>query len=216
MWFCKLTCSCWMSPVLFTGLSLLRPMYYEYPESSEAYTFDHQVCFPPQVVENKETHLVFFVHLLHTHTVFLWCRHSGSSCDSTDGQYYSNGGKGDLDTRGSMTMKRIAYMCLSIFLCPPFSTPIQGTFISWFSGEMISGPQNITRNFSLSEIPVYVRAGAIIPMRTDDFCRFTCWPFVSLVKLLTLFSFFILAPLGSAQEIPSKLKFVVFVGDATS
>ena len=153
---------------------------------------------------------------MHTHTVLLWCRHSGSSCDSTNGQHYSNGGKGDLDTRGSMTMKRIAYMCLSILLCPPFSTPIQGTFISWFSGEMISGPQNITRNFSLSEIPVYVRAGAIIPMRTDDFCRFTCQPFVSLVKLLTLFSFFILAPLGSAQEIPSKLKFVVFVGDATS
>jgi len=25
------------------GLSLLRPMYYEFPESPEAYTFDHQV-----------------------------------------------------------------------------------------------------------------------------------------------------------------------------
>ena len=102
------------------------------------------------------------------------------------------------------------------FLPSPFSTPMQGTFISWFSGEMISGPQIITRNFSLSEIPVYVRAGAIIPMRTDNFCRFTCLPFVSLIKLLTLFSFLILAPLGSAQEIPSKLKFVVFIGDAKS
>ena len=27
----------------FTGLSLLRPMYYEFPESPEAYTFDTQV-----------------------------------------------------------------------------------------------------------------------------------------------------------------------------
>ena len=26
-----------------TGLSLLRPMYYEFPESPEAYTFDKQV-----------------------------------------------------------------------------------------------------------------------------------------------------------------------------
>ena len=26
------------------GLSLLRPMYYEYPESPEAYTFNKQVC----------------------------------------------------------------------------------------------------------------------------------------------------------------------------
>ena len=112
-------------------------------------------------------------------------------------------------------MNTNAYKCLSVpLLFPPFSIPMQGTFISWFSGEMISGPQNIIRNFSLSEIPVYVRAGAIIPMRTDDFCRFTCLPFVLLVKLLTLFSFLILAPLGSAQEIPSKLKFVVFVGDA--
>ena len=60
-----------MSPVLFTGLSLLRPMYYEYPESSEAYTFDHQVCFP-QVVENKETHLVFFcAFIAHAHSTSL-------------------------------------------------------------------------------------------------------------------------------------------------
>ena len=26
------------------GLSLLRPMYYEYPESPEAYSFNKQVC----------------------------------------------------------------------------------------------------------------------------------------------------------------------------
>ena len=113
-----------------------------------------------------------------------------------------------------MTKNTNACKCLSISLLPPFSTHVQGTFISWFSGEMISGPQIITRNFSLSEIPVYVRAGSIIPMRTDEFSRFTCLPVMSLVKLLTLFSFLILAPLGSAQEIPSKLKFMVFVGDA--
>ena len=31
---------------LLTGLSLLRPMYYEFPESPEAYTFDKQVSRP--------------------------------------------------------------------------------------------------------------------------------------------------------------------------
>ena len=176
--------------------------------------------FPSQLVvkcRDQRDIAVFAVHVSHTHTVLFWYWHSGCSCDSTSGQCYSNGGKGDLDTRGSITMNTNTYKCLSSpLLLPPFSTPMQGTFISWFSGEMISGPQIITRNFSLSEIPVYVRPGAIIPMRTDDFCRFTCLPFVSLVKLLTPFSFLILAPLGSAQEIPSKLKFVVFVGDAKS
>lgn len=47
------------------------------------------------------------------------------------------------------------------FLC-------QGTYISWFSGEMIIGPQIIARSFALWETPVYAREGAIIPMRTDN------------------------------------------------
>ena len=117
----------WPVAAVITGLSLLRPMYYEYPESSEAYTFDHQVRFPPQVVvkHRKQRNIAIFLYMLfHTHTVLLWCWHSGCSCDSTSGQHYSNSGKGDLDTRGSMTMKRIAYMCLSILLCPLFSIPM--------------------------------------------------------------------------------------------
>jgi len=66
------------------------------------------------------------------------------------------------------------YLLLNFIILSPsllflLFSPSQGTFISWFSGEMIAGPQNITRNFTLSEIPVYVRAGAIIPMKTDDF-----------------------------------------------
>ena len=32
-----------MKDISFAGLSLLQPMYYEYPESSEAYSFDRQV-----------------------------------------------------------------------------------------------------------------------------------------------------------------------------
>ena len=76
LWFRKLTCSCWMSSFIyvihFTGLSLLRPMYYEYPESSEAYTFDHQVRSSQLVVKCRDQRdiAVFFfsVHVSHTHT----------------------------------------------------------------------------------------------------------------------------------------------------
>jgi alpha-glucosidase (family GH31 glycosyl hydrolase) len=73
---------------------------------------------------------------------------------------------------------------------PP--TFLQGSYISWFSGERLTGPQIVTRSFTLPEMPVYAREGSIIPMRTHDF-----------------------SPLGSAQEIPDKLKFVIFVGKAT-
>ena len=64
-----------MSLVLITGLSLLRPMYYEYPESSEAYTFDHQVRFPPQVVvkHRKQRNIAIFLYMLfHTHTQYFF------------------------------------------------------------------------------------------------------------------------------------------------
>lgn len=41
--------------------------------------------------------------------------------------------------------------------------------MSWFSGEMVEGPKVVTRSFTLDEIPVYVRAGSIVPMRTDGY-----------------------------------------------
>ena len=34
---------------------------------------------------------------------------------------------------------------------------------------MIHGPKVVNRSFALDEIPVYVRAGSIIPMRTDGY-----------------------------------------------
>lgn len=46
---------------------------------------------------------------------------------------------------------------------------LQGSYISWFSGEYVTGPVTITRTFTLAEMPVYVREGSIIAMRTDDF-----------------------------------------------
>ena len=44
-----------------------------------------------------------------------------------------------------------------------------GSYISWFSGEMFSGGEVYDRNYSLYEIPLFVQAGSIIPMKIDDF-----------------------------------------------
>ena len=46
---------------------------------------------------------------------------------------------------------------------------LRGSYVSWFSGEMFAGDEVITRNYTLSEMPVFVKSGSIIPMRTDDF-----------------------------------------------
>jgi alpha-glucosidase (family GH31 glycosyl hydrolase) len=40
-----------------------------------------------------------------------------------------------------------------------------GTWIEWFTGTELKGPVKIDRTFALDEIPVYVRAGAVVPMQ---------------------------------------------------
>jgi alpha-glucosidase (family GH31 glycosyl hydrolase) len=40
----------------------------------------------------------------------------------------------------------------------------EGNWIEWNTGRHFTGPVTLTRNFSIREIPVYVRAGAIVPM----------------------------------------------------
>jgi len=39
-----------------------------------------------------------------------------------------------------------------------------GTWVEWFSGLALSGPQVVTRAYALTDIPVFVRAGAILPL----------------------------------------------------
>src|SRR5207237_8135110 len=39
-----------------------------------------------------------------------------------------------------------------------------GQWIEWDTGRHFSGPVELTRRFSIRETPVYVRAGAIVPM----------------------------------------------------
>ncbi len=40
----------------------------------------------------------------------------------------------------------------------------EGSWVEWYSGQCFTGNQILERYFDLDEIPVYVRAGAIIPM----------------------------------------------------
>ena len=49
---------------------------------------------------------------------------------------------------------------------------VRGSYISWFSGEMFTGDQVLSRNYTLYEMPVFVKSGSIIPMRTDDFGKY--------------------------------------------
>ena len=40
-----------------------------------------------------------------------------------------------------------------------------GTWIEWFTGDVLEGPAQVQRTFTLDQIPVYVKAGAIVPMQ---------------------------------------------------
>jgi len=39
----------------------------------------------------------------------------------------------------------------------------EGTWYDWWTGEAVEGGKTITRNVDLSAMPIYVRAGAVIP-----------------------------------------------------
>ena len=40
-----------------------------------------------------------------------------------------------------------------------------GTWVEWFTGTELKGPAKLERTFALNDIPVYVKAGAIVPMQ---------------------------------------------------
>lgn len=158
------------------GLSLLRPLYYLFPEAPQAYDFDMQYMFGNDLLVAPITEPVDPITLMTTKQIWI---------PEVGGHRYT----------GS-----IGYM----------TSDLQGSYISWFSGEYITGPVTITRTFTLAEMPVYAKEGSIIAVRTDDFCKTVdcfCGCFLNYPCLPP-------APLGSAQEIPNKMKFVVFVGKA--
>src|SRR5690242_10539408 len=43
----------------------------------------------------------------------------------------------------------------------------EGEWIEWSTGKHFKGPLEVSRKFSIREIPVYVRSGAIVPMAPE-------------------------------------------------
>jgi hypothetical protein len=98
-----------------SGISICHPLYYEYPETPEAYEFKDEYLFGNDMLVAPIATPVNDESKLATKSVWL----------------------------------------------PP------GTWIEWFTGTELKGPAKVERSFALDEIPVYVKAGAIIPMQAN-------------------------------------------------
>jgi alpha-glucosidase (family GH31 glycosyl hydrolase) len=96
-----------------TGISICRPMYYDYPDVQEAYDFTDQYMFGDEMLLAPVTTPVSEDSLLASKTIWL----------------------------------------------------PQGEWIEWFTGAKLKGPAVVQRSYALDEIPVFVKAGAIIPMQ---------------------------------------------------
>jgi alpha-glucosidase (family GH31 glycosyl hydrolase) len=96
-----------------TGLAFLHPLYYDWPESPDAYTAKNEYMFGDSILADPIT--------------------QAASKDS-----------------------RLA--TISVWLPP-------GDWIEWDSGATFQGPVTVRRSFSLGQIPLYVKAGSIIPMQ---------------------------------------------------
>ncbi len=94
------------------GVAFMRPMYYDYPEAEQAYTFTHQYMFGDDMLVAPVTEAVSDYNRLAKQQIWL----------------------------------------------------PEGTWVEWFSGQYFVGGKVIERYFDLDEIPLYVRAGAILPM----------------------------------------------------
>jgi len=97
-----------------TGVSLLRPMYYEWPEADEAYRFMDQYQLGDDLIVAPIT----------------------APADRVSG----------------LSRKELWLPA--------------GEWVGWFSGERIRGPAVVTRTYALNESPIFVRAGAIVPMQS--------------------------------------------------
>ncbi len=96
-----------------TGVAFLHPLYYDWPEANDAYSYKGEYVFGSQMMVAPVTQAV------------------------------------DADTQ-------LAKESLWI---PP------GEWVERATGKHFMGPAEATRNFSIEQIPVYVRSGAIVPMQ---------------------------------------------------
>lgn len=99
-----------------SGVSLCRPMYYDYPDKDEAYNFSGQYMFGNDMLIAPIASPIDSINLLSEKEVWL----------------------------------------------------PEGEWFEWFTGTMLKGPAVEKRFFSLNEIPIYVKTGAIIPMQLPD------------------------------------------------
>lgn len=97
-----------------TGVSLCRPMYYDYPKDEEAYTFKNEYMFGDDMLIMPVTKPA--VNNLSTVRVWL---------------------------------------------------PSGNDWYEWSTGTLIKGGQVVERKFLINEYPVYLKAGAIIPMNDE-------------------------------------------------
>ena len=95
-----------------SGVAMLRPLYYDYPDAAEAYGFKNEYAFGDDMIVDPVV--------------------------------------APLDDTGLATVTS---------WLPP------GEWIEWATGTHLRGPTQVTRTFSLDQIPVWARAGAIVPMQ---------------------------------------------------
>jgi alpha-glucosidase len=96
-----------------TGISLMRPMYYDYPEAAEAYQYPGQYMFGDSMMVAPVTAPLDPLHQLSKKAVWI----------------------------------------------------PEGEWVEWSTGARFRGPQAIERNYTLDEVPVFLKAGAIVPMQ---------------------------------------------------
>ena len=96
-----------------TGVSLVRPLYYDYAEAAEAYEFNDEYLFGESMIVAPIA--------------------------------------APVDPSSGLARKEI--------WLPP------GQWIEWYTGARLEGPARLQRSFSIAEVPVYVKAGAIVPMQ---------------------------------------------------
>lgn len=96
-----------------TGVSPLRPLYYEWPEAPEAYDLTDEYVFGESLVASPVT--------------------------------------GPVSADSALAIKSV--------WVPP------GEWIEWSTGARLQGPAKMDRAFALDQIPVYAKAGAIVPMQ---------------------------------------------------
>jgi len=96
-----------------TGVAFLRPLYYDWPEASEAYASKNEYLFGEQMLVAPVVEPADKVTGLASEDVWL----------------------------------------------------PQGEWIEWPTGKHLGGNSTVKRSFAIDQIPVYVKAGAIIPMQ---------------------------------------------------